>query len=429
MKTKTFGYLVLCVALLGLGLWPVIYRFINTVNPLTLALYITAAGTVASFVVMLYRGTQKQFLGYFKNRTSLLVLITCSILVYTIVTLSFCYATHYIGADLVSLIYRSWPLLALLIAPIIMREHISRLELLGVTVAFAGVAFAILYGSGTPISVVATFPALIILLAAISDAVASLLQKRYSYELTSSIFAYNLVSFLILLPIALYFNAAYPAFSISTLTVISVFGVLQNVLQTFLFVTAYRGVRTSIASNAFMLVPFLTMLFGFFILGEPVVLSYVIIAVSVGVGFAVASLRPKKQSSYIISSKRKTEVLLPTIYDVTSAFVSTRSNTILDAMQSNGRVLAFYKKVGSTTEMKGSLDTIKSINAAAVYGDCFLFTNVDPVTGVSSPELEYVQDIVGHEDDDLLVFGVGHPKVVEDAFGELHKTFIENHKR
>ncbi len=417
MKVKTFGYVVLGIAVLMLGLFPVAYRFANSTDPLTLALYIALVGTVASFILMMYKGTQGYLVGYFTKRTPLLVILACGLLEFAGINLIFSYTTHYITASLVAVIYRTWPLMALLLAPLLLRERISKMELLGVFIAFAGMAIAFLWTSGNSLTGVALPALALVFLAALMDAVVSSLQKRYSYELTSLIFAFNLVSAAALLPIALYFNAASPDFTSSIAGAVIFIGILQNVLITFFFILAFRSVKTSVASNAFMLVPFATMVFEFLILGQPIVLAYVAMAISVCIGFVVVNIRSKNASSYVASRK---DTALPTIYDVTSAFVSTGSAGVSRAMHAGGKVLAFYKKVEASGMDRG-IDMVEKMNDdGSAYGECFLFTSVDPADGIRPAEMEYVKEIVGHGDDDLVVLGAGEPSAVEHAFEELH---------
>jgi drug/metabolite transporter (DMT)-like permease len=424
MKIKTFDYLMLAVAVLLAGLIPIVYKLGSDINPLTLAFFISLVGTVVSLGVVLYKGTGEKVIEYLSGRRSLAAMLVTGLFTFTALTLIFSYTTHYTTAALVAVIYRSWPLLVLVLAPLMMRERITKMEMLGVAIGFGGLAAVFLNGTGASLPVALIPFAVLIFIGALLDAVTCVVQKRYHYELTSSIFIYNLISFLVLLPLALYFNAVSFSLALDAVAAIAFLGVLQNVMMTFFFVYAFRSIKTAVAGNAFLLAPFVTMVLGAAFLSEPIIPSYIVIAASVGIGLLVVGMAPKTGNYITKNKKHETTASLPTIYDVTSAFVGTKSNAINAAIQGNGRVLAFYKKTNGPEKVASGLGAVSAMrDAMSTSGDCFIFTNKEPTGEVRASEFEYIKDIVGHDDGDLLVLGAGKPESVEAAFGEIHSRF------
>ncbi len=413
MKIKTFGYSVLALSLLIAGLLPLFYIVGNGINPITLALYISLVGTIGSLILMLAKGTHVELAKYVKNRVQLGSLVFVG-LVFALITLVFSYTTHYISASLLAVVYRSWPLFLILIAPLMLRERITKWDAIAVTVGFAGMAIVLL-GSVQFSVPQSTIPyVLLVLLAAVADAFASAIQKRYHCELTSSLFVYNLVALIAIVPFALYFGAfTLPSLSSSALIAIFGLGIMQNIAMTYLFTLALRSTKTSLAGNSYMIVPFITMVLDALILHEAIELGYVVIAVSVVAGVAIQRLSPRA-TGYLPSGKSAKS--LPVIYDITGVFINTENALIRKVMQGNGRVLAFYKHL-TPEELEQHLGAIRSLPAS---DGLLIFTNKSESHHANADELDFIKDILGYNKDDLVVIGAGNPAELESAFADLN---------
>ena len=107
----------------------------------------------------------------------------------------------------------------------------------------------------------------------------------------------------------------------------------------------------------------------------------------------------------------------PALFDVTSAFINTKSNWVYDVIKGDGRALAFYTKPGSEDAQNRYLSAINEISE----DNCIILTNKTESPDLHPSEMEFIKEITGHGADDLLVIGFGKPDLVEDKLMELHK--------
>ncbi|MGC8496157.1 MAG: EamA family transporter [Candidatus Micrarchaeia archaeon] len=409
MKIKFIGYALLAIALLLSAAMPIAFKLGSNVNPLKLMFFASLIGTVASLAVTAAKGTTKQALSYFTRKRPFLVMAAFGVFDYTILTLIFSFSTHFISASLVAVVYRTWALMLVLLAPFIVRERISKYDILAVLIGFS--SFALVALQGTPLSMpVAVLPFVgIVLLGAFLDALTNAVTKRYSYELTSSILAYNLIAFAIFLPLALYFNQTnIVGMSLSDFIAAGFIGIIVDVALTFAFVSAIRMLNVTLVSTSNILVPFITILLSYVLLGEPIYWYYFVIAIGVAAGLLVQRFAPKT-TNYITKDKDKDTYA---IFDVSGAFANTQSPMVYKMLKGNGRALAI-----KIAKSKYIYDSIKA-NTTEI-GEFIVFPTHMPHMEVKAQEVEFINDVVGANEDDLVLVGIGKPEVVENKLAEL----------
>lgn len=414
MKIKTLGYIALVGAIVLTASTPIAYTIGNNISPVVLSLLISLVGTVASFTIMIAKGKQKHLKEAVSSRTHFLSLFAVALFMFVGVTLVFSYVTHYVDAGLLAVVHRTWPLMLIALAPVVFREKLSKWDVAGVLIGFAALASTLI--SGTAISLPTyVLPFIgIILIAALGDALATAIQKRYTYELYSSIFIYNFMALVIFSIIALATaQTSLAGFTIQDVYVVLFLGLIQNIMLTFAYMFSVRTVKTAIFSNSFLIIPFITMALGVAILKQAIELPYIVVGLGVIAGLVVQKLAPRT-STYITKNKdRDSKAYRPTLYDVTSAFINTKNADIYNAMKGSGRVLAFYTGNGTN----GHESIIKQENGTE--DGCMVFTNKNHGGSVSQGELEFIKDMMGHNEDDLVVFGVGDPKVLEEKLSRI----------
>ncbi len=430
MRIKTFGYLMLFLALLINASITVAFKFASNISYMQLLFFVSLIGTVTSAMFMFAKGKQGNVREYVTHKGQFAAMAAFGVLVYTFLELIFGYTTHYVGASFAAVIYRTWPLMLLVMAPFILREKISKWDALGVTIGFTGLIAVLVAGGSVGLPVMALPFVGLLLLSAFFDAFCSAISKRYYYEIYSSIFMYNLISFAIFLPLALFTgNISLSGISMTDLLAILFLGVLQNVLLTLVFVNSFRAIKTAIASNLYILTPFVTMVISYFLLGEAILPSYLIIAGTVGIGLIIQQLAPKG-SNYISHGKDKTAHL--TIYDITSAFVKTSDPLIYNAMKGDGRVLALHIPNGRNIYGKQEEEFISGENPGIGSADsgsgniCILFTEKSGNITLHSDESEFIRDLLSLKDGDMLFMGVGMPSRVEEEFNGINAQ-LNNH--
>jgi drug/metabolite transporter (DMT)-like permease len=416
MKMKMIGYLFLIGALVTSGLVPIGYKLVSQFDPIAVGFYIVLIGAIFSFLYMLltnsYVGISKLVLDW--KKVWPFVFVGAAEAVQVII---FAYTTHYVSASLLAVLYRTWPLMFVLMAPLLLRERITKYDTLAVVIGFTGVALTLSAGAQFGISSAVLPFAMLILFAAFLDAAASVFQKKYNYNIGVTIFLFNAFGLIVMGLAVLAFGTSL-SLSASGVYPILILGVLQTVLVTLFFTGALRYMKSSLVANASMTIPFLTILFGATILNEPIALSYFLIVFSVILGLVVQNLAPKT-SNYLVNRKAKRQ--LPVLYDVTAAFVNTKSTAIYNEIKDGGRVLACYKKQGESEVSSNYTNVVDDI--VKKNPNCLILTNKTGTKHVQPDEFEFIQEIIGHKDDDLLLLGVGKPDSVEKAFDNLDSYF------
>lgn len=418
MRIKIYGYIMLISAVLIISAVPVLFRLANDMNPLMLVLLVSLVGALFGTFLVLIKGKQEDMKTLLRKKELLYPTLAVGFLVFTVITIAFGIATHYISAALTAVVYRTWPLIMVAIAPFLLRERISRWDGIALLIGFSGLAFILIGDSSLSLPLAALPFVGIVLIAALADAIGSSLQKRYTVEIYSSIVMYNLVALALFTLIAVSTNQ----FSLSGISVTDLFGILmlgifQNVLLAFFFVNSMRILNTAFAVNVYLVCPFMTMVLGYFFLGEPILPAYLVVAGTVFIGILIQRFAPKG-SNYISKSRSRSFAPMPALYDVTSAFVNTKNHKLYNVMKGSGRVLAFNK---------GPVDPeiyrvlFESENAR---GDgSLLLSNKTHGQEFASEELEYIRELMNHNADDMIIIGVGHPNVVEKKLFALHDSF------
>lgn len=287
--------------------------------------------------------------------------------------------------------------------------------MLAVVIGFSGMAIALLGGTAIGLPLVLLPFVGLVLVAAVLDAVTGVFQKGYRYEITSTLFLYNLF---LLITVSLFM--IYPGapinlnIGVNDLLVILFLGIFQNILLTFLFTSAFRMNKSSLVANAAMIVPFITIALDYGFLKEPIQISSLLIAVSVLAGLLIQKFAPRTTN---YSSKSKPSGASPLLFDVTSAFVNTKSERVYNVIKGDGRALAFYTKPGNEDVQNRYLSVINEISE----DNCIIMTNKTDSPDLHPNEMEFIKEITGHGAEDLLVIGFGKPDFIEDKLTELHK--------
>ena len=421
MRIKIYGYIMLISAVLIISAVPVLFRLANNMNPLMLVLLVSLIGAVFGSALVLVKGKQEDMRLLLKKKSLLYPTLAVGFLVFTVITIAFGIATHYISAALTAVVYRTWPLMMVAIAPFLLREKITKWDGAALLIGFSGLAFILIGDSSLSLPLAALPFVGIVLIAALADAVGSSLQKRYTVEIYSSIVMYNLVALSLFTLMAVSTNQ----FSLSGISAtdwvgILLLGIFQNVLLAFFFVNSMRILNTAFAVNVYLICPFMTMVLGYIFLGEPILPAYLVVAATVFIGILVQKFAPRR-SNYISKSRNRTFAPVPALYDITSAFVNTRNKKLYNVLKGSGRVLAFNKGPVDPETYRELMDSENESEDG-----CMLLSNKTHSKEFSSEELEYIKELMNHEDSDMIFVGAGHPNIVEKKLFALHDSFEAN---
>ena len=412
---RLYGYALLAGSLVLASSMPIAFKVGSNIPVITLLFYISLIGTVVSFIAMIARGKHRELKGYINNRRQFSYLTLIGLLSFVALPLIMAYATHHVSADLAAVVFRTWPIMLVLMAPLVVREKITRWDVGGVAVGFAGLFATFVGGTAISIPLFALPFVGLLLLGAFSDALSSAVSKRFSYELTSSIFVYNFVALLVFLPVAVGTHSlGLSGITIPDIYAVLFLGVSGEVLQAFMFYESLRVLKTSVASNAYISSSFITMLLGAVFLGEAIRPYYIVIAMSVVAGYVLLKLAPKARNTFIVRSGSRAHHI--SIFDVTGAFTNTSNRSIYNAVSGNGRALAFRSRISLSAEDAASLSSICGVG-------CIIFTDREPGANASKSEMNFIRDLLGKDDGGTIFLGIGDPDHVSEHFYEIDGWF------
>jgi drug/metabolite transporter (DMT)-like permease len=381
-------YLVLGIALAAL--WPVALGLVTSMNiyEFMFAEYALAVPASLAFVVLSKKWHSMLAMARSK---SIGVLALISVLNYGFADFGMLYAEHYIAASLAAVVFRVYPLLMLLFIPFILKERVSKYQAIALGLGVLGIYFGLT--NGTASLSLASMPAmLLVILVALATAVALTLTKRYVYDTGSAIFFFNFFS-LAMFSVPFIFEGMPHAglLTLPSISAILYVGIVYNVIFAFAYYRALSILKTTVVTNFYFFVPFVTFVFSYLILGEAILPYYLIIAALVSAGILIQRF-DKVGGTY--ATKRR-ELKDSTIFDVSGAFASTGEVTIVNTLKNGGRVLAI--KLDAVHREKIN-ETISSGGFANAF--------TDEHEGLRK-ESRFVREILGAKDNEIVVMKAG----------------------
>ncbi len=419
MKIKTIANSYLVLALLTGALVPVMLDIGGASMPIPEFLFLTYLFAVpASLVFVLMNGKREKLVAMLKNRKDLAVVSVIGILNYFFLEYGLTYAEKFVSASLATVIYRSFPIIMFLFLPFVLRERVSRVQVIALALAFFGFLIAFTGGNLTfGVSAADGYIILFLIFITVMSALSSTLVKRYVFDMESSMFVFNLANFFvfaIMFATSLGSGVSIALPSTGALLAILYVGIVYNVLTGFMYSSALRMIKTTLVTNFYFLSPFITFGFAALILGEPIKFYYLIIALFVSAGIIIQKF-DKVGSSYLSREEKKLKYL---IYDISSAFVNTKDRKVYGLLKGDGRVLAVKVEKGWHGRIDNLVAGMKNggsddyINMVSVYTDL----NRDRV---SKEESTFIRDIMGVKDNETALICAGKPEHGERFFNDL----------
>ena len=349
-------------------------------------------------------GKKERLLGYIRNPRDFALIAGIGLLNYALLEFGLTYAERFVSASLATVVYRTYPLLMLAFLPFVLRERISKYQIIalalgvvGLCIALSGGTMGFLSGSSAPIIS-------LLIVVALAGALATVLVKKYAYDMESSMFIFSVANFILFS--VLFAVNGFPVSAISTSSLIAVLyvGIVYNVFVGFMYYGALRMLKTTFVTNVYFLSPFITFIFAYLILGEAIQPYYLIIAALVTAGILIQKL-DVVGGTYRTSRSTRTNLV---IFDVTGGFVDSGEIGIIKSIDGGGRVLAAKIDV----EYKGHLENVVSGNS---------YTNVFTESHVAKRESDFVKDILGAKEKDFIIIKAGNADEGERFFADLSR--------
>ena len=404
MEIRAKGYAYLIVSLLTGAMLPVVLDLATGMNTAEFLMLAYMVSIPASYGLVVAARKRDRLAAYLKDGRALALIVAIGALSYIPSEYILSYAEHYVTASLATAVYRSWPLLMLLLIPHFLKERLSKFQIVSLGLAFAGIFFALTGGTvslqdgGQYVPIV-----MLLVFGAFCYGLGGILMKKYVFNVESAIFLFNLSLFVLFA--AVFLLSGSPASGLSAADVFAVFyvGIAVNIVGYYGYFAALRLLKTTLATNAYFLSPFLTFVFADVILGEAIAPYYILIAALVSAGLFVQKL-DRVGGSY---AQRSGGARGLKIFDVTRAFVSGEERAVLSAIERGEKVLAMKVHARHRGTVMAMLEREARGN---VYADLGAF---------GSEVREFINEIVDKGEEEMVVLISGTPAEGEAFLADL----------
>jgi drug/metabolite transporter (DMT)-like permease len=409
MNIRSRASIFLYTSLFSGASFPVLLYFLRGINISELFFLVFLFNVPSALFFVLASGRKDILLSYLKNRKTLLMIGITGVLIYVPTEMLIGYAEHYVSASLATVVFRTSPLLMLLLLPTVLRERLTKAQIVALMLGFIGIYVAITSGNvssvlsgthGTDYAIIA-----MLLVAAFSYALSSVLVKRYVFDMQSSLFIYSV--FMLAISGISFAASGFPLshISIPEMALILYAGIVYNVYSFYIYFYAFRILKTTFSTNLYFLSPFITFVFAYLVLGEAIKPYYLVIGALVSIGILIQRLdviggtyRVRRASSGLRNS---------VLFDVTGAFADTGEVAIRNTLSGGGRVIALK---------------VDGRHADAVHG----FVSESGMPGIFTDrhdrivrEAEFVRGVVEAGENDLVVMKAGPSDEAERFFADL----------
>ncbi len=407
MKIKQKGALALVIALLELSFLPIFLgvagHAVGTLQLLFYTFLIAALVSVPVAVVVDKEG----FKTLLTSGKGLLIIGIAGLCNNAISQILLTIGTLGTNPSIAAIVFRSWVLFSALLIPIVLRNKVSKGQLVAILVGFIGLYIVLSSGALTSLNA-HDFPYLLMLLAcALVYTVSVLLMRFYNASTTAAVALFNIVSVVFIGATALALNTpiAIPV-SLQSMGIILFLGVVTYGVGTTLYFTAYKTLNPVFVGNVTLAVPFLTIIFSALLIGTPIE-PYYIYSTAIIAGAVLIQQRLSRRATERINSSANLRDLQ--IFDVTSAFINNKK--IVQQIRADNRALAIKLSNGKYT--MANLQTLLS------GGEALFFTNDAPHESISPDELDFINEIIAPQKNETVLIGIGKASSIENAFDQF----------
>ena len=398
-------YLLLGIVLNGI--WPIALQLASSINVYEFLFLENAVAVVGSLLLLKAVRRRSSIMGLLKSGKALIFIAAVALLNYAIPDFSVLLAEHSISASLAAVVFRSYPILMLLFIPFVLRERITKYQFAALMIAFAAIFLVINPIQGPALGSGELFGIGLVLIAALSNALALVIMKRYVHETENALFLFNLFGFALFA--VLFIANGLPFAPIGAVGWLSVLyaGLVYSVISAYGFYFALKTLKTTVVTNFYFFVPFVTFLFANLLLGQPFSLYYIIPALMLVCSMLVQKL--DKRGGTYVSYKKGLDKLQ--IFDVTGAFLGTEEREIASLTRSGGRALAI-KMSKANASIIGELTKTRSPKIITRLENKF------------ASELEFIEEVLGVKADEIAVVVAGDTADCEEVLEAISSKLV-----
>lgn len=411
MELKQKAYILTILAVMWASMQPIFLSFGRGTEMNTFFLLVYAIAIPASLAFVVSRGKLKELRTALSDWRKVAILAVIGLVLFIPTEYGVTYAETYVSASLVAVMLRMSPLLMLMLLPIVLRERLSKYQILALSLGFVGIYIAL--SGGSLFGVFSNSSAWVIGLLALMAFVYSfsiILIRKYVFDISVILFGAAVTMFLLLLGINVASGLQLQPLTSLQIGIAAILGVTYNVIGYSIFYTYARVLKATVSANILSFSPFLTFILAGIILGQPVYAYYVVIALLAVVGIVMQSF-DKVGGAYVAKSNEETLKRM-TIFDVTGIFANTGELAINSTIKDGGRVLAVRFDAQHADKINGLVGDPQSTGVYTASHE-----------GIGK-ESAYVKDVLGARPDDIVVMKAGKLDECEKFLHDLYSKII-----
>ena len=425
MKIAHKAYLAIFIAIVELAITPILLSVSGygassqstLSNTLSLLFFVFIVGSIASLAISYAKDKMRGLRRILENRNTLMLLIAAGLFNDAISQALLGIGSIGTNPGIGAIIFRTWTIMVVILSPLVLRNKVSKIQLAGTMLGFAG-AYLII-SNGTLISINgAQLPYMAaLLLAALAATFSNLIMKRHNTDTIGTIALFNIASAAFLGIFMVFLNHG-PTFAFTTTNIFTIFflGLVAYAIGSMLYFYSLRILGPMMIGNIILVVPFLPILVSWLAIGTPIKAYYFAAAILLSVGIAVQQKFTKAPEHIRFRNNPASTPIL----DITGVFANTKSGMISEFIMGNGRALCI--------KLNSAIEDNEISSASSRYG-CLIFTTDRPCKEVSADESSFIRDIISLKDGENALVGIGRADRVEKAFDELHlpKSLLPEH--
>ena len=406
MKLKDKAYAMLAFSTVGAAMQPILMSFGRGTGMSSFFVVLYVSAIIASLGFVGYRKKFADVAAALRDWKSLLILFAIGIVLFLPTEYGVTYAENFVGASLVAVMLRTSPLLMLILLPTVLKERLSKHQIVALGLGFVGIYLAV--SGGNLLGIFSNSSAGIVMLLALLAfvyAFSIILVKKYMFDMSVIMLFAGIAMLLLVLAISAVSGTGFHSISAGQAAIAVFIGIFYNVINYSIYYHAARQVKATMASNILSLSPFLTFVFAGVILSQPVYPYYIIIALLSVAGIVIQSF-DRTGGAYNPTS-HKNSVGRMAIFDVTGIFAGSGETGINAAINNGGRVLA----------VKINKEHAQHIDAMMMEGSGGIYTDAHEAI---KEESQFVNDVLGTKDGEFAVMKAGRLEDGEKFFNDLY---------
>jgi drug/metabolite transporter (DMT)-like permease len=414
MNVKHKAALALAFVVFELSFWSIFLKIGgSSIGLIPQLFYGFLVGLMVALVISFARDRGRALYSTVKKPQVLLLIAFMGLLNNAFTQLFLGIGTLGTNPSIASVVYRSWPIMIALLTPIIVGQKVKKIQTAATILGFFGIYLILSGGTLFSFNIATTLFIGALLVAALCTSFSGLFMNKYTFDPFATVVLFNLSSLIFITSLAMVTGTSLSvSFTVASAVSVLFLGVFAYAIGTAMVYYVIKVFGPLLFGNVALTVPFFTIFLSALITDTPIKWYYILAALLISAGIILqrsGSLRLERVT-------KKKSLNKTTIFDVTGAFISNKSQTISKGIAGGSR--AFAMKLGST----GFDETLHG----RLFQNCIAFTSKSPHSDVTNAEIDFINDIMGAKDNEVLI-AMGNPKDLESGFDNfISDTELKN---